>query len=145
VYSEKTPDDGQRNCPNHVEFYSKNKFEKLMHLVGFIIRMYGILLPNCMFLYLCCLQQYIYFVHVKLIYSFSIYFWNKTLHVSDSSSVHHQEFFTVYTAMVCVLQVCWQFARRLSRKLSANLYDIYHCCVYSAKPLMMDIETVRNM
>ena len=33
-----TPDDGQRNCPKHVEFYSKNKFEKLMHLVGFIIR-----------------------------------------------------------------------------------------------------------
>jgi len=37
VYSEKTPDDGQRNCPNHVVFYSKNKFEKLVHLVGFII------------------------------------------------------------------------------------------------------------
>jgi len=34
----KTPDDGQRNCPKHVEFYSKNKFEKLMNLVGFIIR-----------------------------------------------------------------------------------------------------------
>ena len=33
-----TPDDGQRNCPKHVEVYSKNKFEKLMHLVGFIIR-----------------------------------------------------------------------------------------------------------
>jgi len=32
-----TPDDGQRNCPKHVEFYSKNKFEKLVHL-GFIIR-----------------------------------------------------------------------------------------------------------
>ena len=31
-------DDGQRNCPKHVEFYSKNKFEKLVHLVGFIIR-----------------------------------------------------------------------------------------------------------
>ena len=30
--------DGQRNCPKHVEFYSKNKFEKLEHLVGFIIR-----------------------------------------------------------------------------------------------------------
>jgi len=25
----KTPDDGQRNCPKHVEFYSKSKFEKL--------------------------------------------------------------------------------------------------------------------
>jgi len=34
----KTPDDGQRDCPKHVEFYSKNKFEKLVHLVGFIIR-----------------------------------------------------------------------------------------------------------
>ena len=38
VYSEKTPDDGQRNCLKHVEFYSKNKSEKLVHLVGFIIR-----------------------------------------------------------------------------------------------------------
>ena len=27
-----------RNCPKHVEFYSKNKFEKSVHLVGFIIR-----------------------------------------------------------------------------------------------------------
>ena len=36
----KTPDDGQRNRPKHVEFYSKNKFEKLVHLVGFIIRIY---------------------------------------------------------------------------------------------------------
>jgi len=33
-----TPDDGQRNSPKHVEFYSKNKFEKLVYLVGFIIR-----------------------------------------------------------------------------------------------------------
>ena len=30
----------QRNCPKHVEFYSKNKFEKLVQLVGFIIRIY---------------------------------------------------------------------------------------------------------
>jgi len=34
----KTPDGGQRKCPKHVEFYSKNKFEKLVHLVSFIIR-----------------------------------------------------------------------------------------------------------
>jgi len=32
-----TPDDGQKTCPKHVEFYSKNKFEKLVDLVGFII------------------------------------------------------------------------------------------------------------
>ena len=36
----KTPDDGPSNCPKHVDFYSKNKFEKLVHLVGFTIRIY---------------------------------------------------------------------------------------------------------
>jgi len=38
-----------------------------------------------------------------------------------------------------------QFRPDPARKLSANLYDIYHCCVYSEKLLMMDIGTVRNM
>ena len=36
----KTPDDGQSTCPKHVEFYSINKFQKLVHLFGFIIRIY---------------------------------------------------------------------------------------------------------
>ena len=36
----KNPDGGQRNCPKHVEFYSKNKFENLVHLVVFIVRIY---------------------------------------------------------------------------------------------------------
>jgi len=36
----KTPDDGQRNYPKYVEFHSKNKFEKLVHLVGLVIRNY---------------------------------------------------------------------------------------------------------
>jgi len=40
VFSGKTADDGQRNCPKHVEFYSKNKFEKLVHQVGCIIRIH---------------------------------------------------------------------------------------------------------
>jgi len=37
VCTVKTPDDGQRNCPKHVEFHSMNKLQKLVHLVGFII------------------------------------------------------------------------------------------------------------
>ena len=53
-----------------------------------------------------------------------IYFWNETLRVSESSSVHHQECFTVHTA---------------------DSYDIYHCCVYSEKLLMMGRGTVRNL
>ena len=40
VYSAKSPDDGQRKCQKHVEFYSKNKFEELVHLVCIIIRIY---------------------------------------------------------------------------------------------------------
>jgi len=66
----------------------------------------------------------------------------KFLHVSNSSSVHHQEFFTEHTAMVYVIQVCGQ----LARKLSANLDDIDHCCAYSKqKLLMMNRGAVRNM
>ena len=46
-----------RNCPKHVEFYSKNKFEKLVHLVGFIIRIPRI----CQLLtLLLCLLLYVF-------------------------------------------------------------------------------------
>jgi len=40
-----------------------------------------------------------------------------TLGVSDISSVHHQEFFTVHTAMVYVIQVYWQLASRIRTEL----------------------------
>jgi len=33
----------------------------------------------------------------------------------------------------------------LLESCNCNLYDIYHCCVYSEKLLMMDGGTVRNM
>ena len=36
----KTHDDRQRKCPKHGKFYSKNKFEILINLGGFIIRIY---------------------------------------------------------------------------------------------------------
>ena len=39
-----------------------------------------------------------------------IYLLNKTLHVSNRSSVHHQEFFTVHTVMLYVIQVCCQLS-----------------------------------
>ena len=38
----KPPDVGQSNCPKHVDFYSINKFEELVHLDGFIIRIYHV-------------------------------------------------------------------------------------------------------
>jgi hypothetical protein len=50
----KTPDDGQRNCPKHVEFHFKNKFEKLMHLVGFIIRHFTRCTSKVQYVLVCC-------------------------------------------------------------------------------------------
>jgi len=56
------------------------------------------------------------------------------LHVSDSSFVHHQEF------IHCTLRVYMSYrfvgsfragAYAPARKLPTNLYDIYHCWVYS--------------
>ena len=83
------------------------------------------------------------------------YFWNETTQVSDNSYVHHQEFLTVHTAMLYVIRVCRQLSSRIrmemqfhpdpARKLSANLYNIYHCCVYSEKLPTMDRRPVRNI
>jgi hypothetical protein len=50
--------------------------------------------------------------------------------------------------MVYVIEVYRQLASRIRIRmfqLYKNLYDIYHCCVYSEKLLMMDRGTVRNM
>jgi hypothetical protein len=38
-----------------------------------------------------------------------------------------------------------QFHSDSARQLSAKQYDIYHCCVYNGKLLIMDRGTVRNM
>jgi hypothetical protein len=100
--------------------------------------------------------------------NFSDLFWNKSLRVSDNSFAYHQEFFTVHTAMVYVIQVCGQnfeqdqdgtglnqnfekdqdetglkkFQPDPARKMSTNKNDIYHCCVYSEKLLMREKVTV---
>jgi len=49
-------------------------------------------------------DKFLKYNHVGALIS-QIYFWDKTLQVSDSSSVHHQQFFTVHTAMVYVIQL----------------------------------------
>jgi len=49
--------------------------------------------------------------------NFSILFWNDTLHILASSSVHHQEYFTVHMAMVYVIPVCGQLASRIRMEL----------------------------
>jgi len=51
----------------------------------------------------------------------------KTLHVSDISSVHHQEFFTAHTAMVYVVQ----FVNRIRTELVPS----WSCSQAVSKPV----------
>jgi len=51
----------------------------------------------------------------------------------------------LYDIYHCCVAEPSQFRPDPVLKLSANLYEMYHCCVYSEKLLMMDRETVRNM
>jgi len=68
-----------------------------------------------------------------------ILFWNDTVHVSDSLSIHHQEFKTVHTATgICQTDtaVCL---------LASRQQYLFDSCMYSLELLMMDGKTVRNM
>jgi len=61
-------------------------------------------------------------------------------------SINRSFFFTVHTGMEYVmLTACEQFHPNYARKLSANVYDIHHFCVYSEILLIMDRGTVRNV
>jgi len=52
--------------------------------------------------------------------------------------------FKLYTRQ-WYMSYSFEFRPDPARKLSANLYDIYRCCVCSEKLLMMDRGTVRNI
>jgi len=54
-------------------------------------------------------------------------FWNVAVHVSDSFSVHHQEFSTVHTAMVYIIQFCWQLASIIRMERSSILILLASC------------------
>ena len=64
------------------------------------------------------------------------------LSIIRSFSLYKQQWYMSYRFADSLLFYYKNFADSL---LSANPYDIYHCCLYSEKLLMMDRETVRNM
>jgi hypothetical protein len=55
-------------------------------------------------------------------------FWNETLHVSVNSSVHHQEFFTVHTAVVYIIQVCRQLLSRIRMEYTDPALKLSETC-----------------
>jgi hypothetical protein len=75
------------------------------------------------------------------------------LTVKPTRSTNFSNFFlewnsTCFGQFLCsssgVFQDGTEFHPDPARKLSANLYDVYHCRVYSEKLLMMDRGTVRS-
>ena len=88
-----------------------------------------------------------------------IYFWNK-----NSTSFGHflcpssGDFHRTHSNGIChtgLLTACEQYQEQdqdgtpfrpdPARKLSANLYDFYHCCVHGENLLMMGREIVRKI
>jgi len=64
-----------------------------------------------------------------------------TLSIIGSFSLYTQQWYMSYRFPDSL----WAGANAPAHKLSAKVYDIYHCCVYSEKLPMMDRGTVRNM
>ena len=71
---------------------------------------------------------------IKLVF----YSSTRTLNVSDSICVHHQESSTVLTAMIYVIQF-------MLRAVGITCMTYAYCCMYNTRVLMMDTVTVRNM
>ena len=55
-----------------------------------------------------------------------VYFCRETLHVSGSSSANHQEFSTVHSALVYVMQVWWQLSSTTRSCLKAVIKSAWH-------------------
>ena len=85
---------------------------------------------NFTFMWPCCLVTNFFVIKPTRCTNFTNLFWHETLHVSDSSSVHRQEF------IHCTLSngLCDTGVEQdgiAGSILVLLLYDIYHCWVYS--------------
>ena len=65
------------------------------------------------------------------------------LHISNSSSVRRQEFFTVHTVMVCVIQFCWQLASKIRVELCSTLI-LLASCQQNCMTYTIAVCTVKN-
>jgi hypothetical protein len=74
---------------------------------------------HCRALWSSTIQLYILIIKPTRCTNFSNLFLNDILHVSDSSSVHRQELFTVHSAMIYVIQVFRQLSSRIRMDTTA--------------------------
>jgi hypothetical protein len=95
----KTPDDGQRNCPKHVELLDKNKLGKIGASVGFIKKK--------------SVAHYLVFVLI-IIFIFTSTVWSRfaTIHFSSRTEhsrlvVHHCRSSSVRSLLSALLALFW--------------------------------------
>ena len=79
---------------------------------------------------------------IKLVAVISQIFFGIKLHVSDSSSVHHQEFFTVHTAVVYVILVCCLLKTRIRPKPVPDYFCTYVTLSYLRKSLASEYLSI---
>jgi len=81
--------------------------------------------------------------------NFSTFIFRIKLYMFRTDSLSIIRSFTLYTQHWYVSnRLCWLLASGIRMEHpdpASKQYDIYRCCVYNAKLLMMDRETVRNM
>jgi len=110
----KIPDDGQRNCPKRVEFYSKNKFEKIS--ASRCTNFSNLFLESKLYMFPT--------VPLPIIRSFSLYTqqWYMTYRFADSlwaRSGRNSVLIVLascmpYTIAVCTVKNSWWWAEELS-------------------------------
>jgi len=67
------------------------------------------------------------------------------LSIITSFSLNTQQWYVSYSFADSLRIGSGRFRPDPARQLSANIYDTYHCCVFSEKLLMRDSGTVPNM
>jgi hypothetical protein len=65
-----------------------------------------------------------------------VYFCQETLHVSGSSIVHHQEFYTVNSALVYVMYVWWQLSSTTRMTVLGSCHQI--CMTYTSTECIVE-------
>ena len=114
----------ESNLKNNFRVFQLHKV-KLMYMGIFFMFMWSCIITN------------FFTIKPTRCTNFTHLFCHGTLHVSDSSSVHHQAFIhRTLSSGICHTGLETEFEQDHdgpARKMSTNLYDIYHCWVYSEK------------
>jgi len=139
----KTPDDGQRNCLKHVEFYSENKFEKLVYLAGFIIRIHHDIrspehqIHNVTFRWFFCLTYFCFILTLLYLQ----YILPATVHINNQERLTRGE-----GPIALVLAPTRELAQQIqtvARDFGSSTY-VRNTCIFGGAPKGPQVRSFFN-